>query len=45
MFEEMEVDDIRFALETENQPEESATESRLISSVQFLCDRELDSGK
>jgi len=33
--------DIRSVLETENQPEESATELRLISPVQFLYDREL----
>jgi len=34
-------DDIRSILETEIQPEESATESRLISPVQFFCYREL----
>jgi len=41
VFEEIEVDDIRSAHETENQPEESATESRLISSIWFLHNREL----
>jgi len=34
-------DDVRSILETEIQPEESATESRLISPVQFLRYREL----
>jgi len=35
-------DDIRSILETEIQPEEeSVTESRLISPIQFLHDREL----
>jgi len=34
-------DDVRFILETEILPEESATESRLISPVQFLRYREL----
>jgi len=34
-------DDVRSVLETEIQPEESATESRLISPVQFLRYREL----
>jgi len=34
-------DDIRFVHKTEIQPEESVTEWRLISTVQFLCYREL----
>jgi len=34
-------DNIRSILETEIQPEESATETRLISPVRFLRDRDL----